>query len=94
MKKKMGTKYRTGNQVTDRARIQVTFCSQFSFSRSPSLVLLPSLLGALNSRKQTGQLNLKGKAHPFFLFHLDAQSQPLEVCILLCFRMPLTAKRK
>ena len=42
---------RIGNQVTDRARVLVTFCSQFSFSRSPLPVslLLTSLLGALNS---------------------------------------------
>lgn len=32
---KMGTKQRTGNEVTDRAWVKVWFCSQFSFSRSP-----------------------------------------------------------
>ena len=32
---RMGTKQRIGNEFTDRARIQVRFCSHFSFSRSP-----------------------------------------------------------
>ena len=34
-KGKMGKKQRIGNEVTDRARVQVTHCSHFSFSRSP-----------------------------------------------------------
>ena len=47
----------------------------------------------LRSDKQTRQLNFKGEVYPFFLFHLETQSQSFEVCIILCFRMPLTAKR-
>ena len=30
----MGTKQRIGNEVTDRAGVQVMLCSHFSFSRS------------------------------------------------------------
>ena len=31
----MGTKQRTGNEVTDRAKVQSRFCSHLSFSHSP-----------------------------------------------------------
>ena len=34
-KMKNGNKKRIGNDVTDRARVQVTFCFHFSFSRFP-----------------------------------------------------------
>ena len=37
----METKQRIGNEVTDRARVQVTFCSRFSFTRSPCSFLAP-----------------------------------------------------
>ena len=35
----MRTNERIGNEVTDRARIQIRFCSHFSFSTSPFPVL-------------------------------------------------------
>ena len=38
---KMEIKHRIGNQVTDRARVQVTFCSHFSFSASHTRSSLP-----------------------------------------------------
>ena len=46
------------------------------------------------SGKQTGQLNFEGEVYPFFPFPLETQSQSFQVCMILCFRMPLTAKRK
>ena len=38
---KNGNKKRIGNDITDRAWVQVTFGSHFSFSRFPFLVLVP-----------------------------------------------------
>lgn len=44
----MGTKQRIENEVTDRARFQLRFCSQLSFSRSLcSLLVAPSLFPVL-----------------------------------------------
>ena len=38
---KMEIKHRIGNEVTDRARVQVTFCSHFSFFCFPRSFLAP-----------------------------------------------------
>ena len=50
---KVGTKQRFWNQVNDRARVEVTFCSHFSFSRSScSLLVLVTFSRTVKKKKK------------------------------------------